>query len=176
MQVNEGLNYTITLKDLFNKNFKRIEDSVGRLDGKMGKLNNTASKLSSGLAAYFSITAIKDFGSAVIDSLKNYEYFSASLRTLLHGDANAATLLNNQLVQLAKTSPFSLVDVQDSSKKLLAYGFAAKDVVETMTMLGDISSATGNQIGDVAYLYGTLRTQGVAMTKDLPNYPFPICQ
>lgn len=170
MQVNEGLNYTITLKDLFNKNFKRIEDSVGRLDGKMGKLNNTASKLSSGLAAYFSITAIKDFGSAVIDSLKNYEYFSASLRTLLHGDANAATLLNNQLVQLAKTSPFSLVDVQDSSKKLLAYGFAAKDVVETMTMLGDISSATGNQIGDVAYLYGTLRTQGVAMTKDLREF------
>lgn len=170
MQVNEGLNYTITLKDLFNKNFKRIEDSVGRLDGKMGKLNNTASKLSSGLAAYFSITVIKDFGSAVIDSLKNYEYFSASLRTLLHGDANAATLLNNQLVQLAKTSPFSLVDVQDSSKKLLAYGFAAKDVVETMTMLGDISSATGNQIGDVAYLYGTLRTQGVAMTKDLREF------
>lgn len=170
MQVNEGLNYTITLKDLFNKNFKRIEDSVGRLDGKMGKLNNTASKLSSGLAAYFSITAIKNFGSAVIDSLKNYEYFSASLRTLLHGDANAATLLNNQLVQLAKTSPFSLVDVQDSSKKLLAYGFAAKDVVETMTMLGDISSATGNQIGDVAYLYGTLRTQGVAMTKDLREF------
>lgn len=170
MQVNEGLNYTISLKDLFNKNFKRIEDSVGRLDGKMGKLNNTASKLSSGLAAYFSITVIKDFGSAVIDSLKNYEYFSASLRTLLHGDANAATLLNNQLVQLAKTSPFSLVDVQDSSKKLLAYGFAAKDVVETMTMLGDISSATGNQIGDVAYLYGTLRTQGVAMTKDLREF------
>lgn len=170
MQVNEGLNYTISLKDLFNKNFKRIEDSVGSLDGKMGKLNNTASKLSSGLAAYFSISAIKDFGSAVIDSLKNYEYFSASLRTLLHGDANAATLLNNQLVQLAKTSPFSLVDVQDSSKKLLAYGFAAKDVVETMTMLGDISSATGNQIGDVAYLYGTLRTQGVAMTKDLREF------
>lgn len=170
MQVNEGLNYTISLKDLFNKNFKRIEDSVGRLDGKMGKLNNTASKLSSGLAAYFSISAIKDFGSAVIDSLKNYEYFSASLRTLLHGDTNAANALNGQLINLAKVSPFSLVDVQDSSKKLLAYGFEAKDIVKTMTMLGDVSSATGNQIGDVAYLYGTLRTQGVAMTKDLREF------
>lgn len=145
-------------------------NSVSRLDSKMSKLDNKMSSLSRGVAGAFSVGAVVAFGKSVIDSLKNYEYFSASLRVLMHGDSKAASALNSQLMELAKVTPFSLVDVQDSAKKLLAYGFAANDVIRQMKMLGDISAATGNQIGDVAYLYGTLRTQGKAMTKDLYQF------
>lgn len=144
--------------------------ATSKLDSKMSALSNRMSGVGRSIVAAFSIGAIISFGKSVVDSLKNYEYFSASLRVLLHGDRNAATLLGDQLTQLAKVTPFSLVDVQDSAKKLLAYGFAANDVIKQMTMLGDISAATGNQIGDVAYLYGTLRTQGKAMTKDLYQF------
>lgn len=170
MQVNEGLNYTLSLKDLLSGKLNGIEKSVAGLDSKMGRLQGAANGLSNAIVGAFSTAAIIGFGKSVIDSLKNYEYFSASLRTLLHGDANAAQALNGQLINLAKTSPFSLTDVQDSSKKLLAYGFAAGEVVKQMRMLGDVSSATGNRIEDIAYLYGTLRTQGVAMTKDLREF------
>ncbi|MEO6901547.1 MAG: phage tail tape measure protein [Bacteroidia bacterium] len=167
---NENLSYSISLKDLMSGKMRGIENDVGRLDSKMGRLNSTAGRLATGIGAYLSVRAIRDFGGAVVDSLTRYEYFSASLRTLLHGDMAAASLLNSQLVSLAQVSPFSLVDVQDSSKRLLAYGFSAKQIIPTMKMLGDVSSATGNAIGDVTYLFGTLRTQGIAMTKDLREF------
>lgn len=170
MQVNEELKYTLSVKDLLNGKLKEIEKSIASIDAKMGRVQSKSDRLSSAIVGAFSTAAIIGFGQSVIDSLKNYEYFSASLRTLLHGDANAAKLLNSQLINLAKTSPFSLTDVQDSSKKLLAYGFAAKDVVTQMKMLGDVSAATGNRIEDIAYLYGTLRTQGTALTKDLREF------
>lgn len=165
-----NLNYTLTLKDLFSKKLGGAESQVKRLDGNMNKLNRSVNRVGTAIGAYFSGRAIANFGMAVVDSLKNYEYFSASLRTLLHRDKVAASALQGQLVQLAKVTPFSLVDVQSASKQLLAYGFKAGDVVRQMRLLGDVSSATGNSIGDVAYLYGTLRTQGKAMTKDLYQF------
>lgn len=169
MPIND-LKYTLSLKDLFSKKMAGAIDATSRLDSKMSKLDSKMSSLSSGIVGAFSVGAVAAFGRSVIDSLKNYEYFSASLRVLMHGDSKAASALNGQLMELAKVTPFSLVDVQDSAKKLLAYGFAANDVIRQMKMLGDISAATGNQIGDVAYLYGTLRTQGKAMTKDLYQF------
>jgi len=161
--MNNDLNYVLRLKDLFSKTMTGAMNQTKKMDGLVSGLG---SKLA-GLAAGASVLA---FGKAVIESLKNYEYFSASLRVLMKGDKNAATALQGQLVELAKTTPFSLVDVQDSSRKLLAYGFAAGEIVKQMKMLGDVSAATGNNISDVAYLYGTLRTQGKAMSKDIYQF------
>lgn len=159
----KDLNYTLSLKDLFSKQMRSAEASTSRMDKTMSSLQNKLAGLGAGLS-------IGVFGKAVFDSLRNYEYFSSSLRTLMDGDKMAAKALEGQLINLAAQTPFSLIDVQDSTKKLLAYGFAAGDVVRTMKMLGDVSSGTGNAIGDVAYLYGTLRTQGKAMTKDLYQF------
>ena len=161
--MNENLKYKLTLEDLFTNRMNKAINSTSKLDRTINGVGNT-------MRGFFAGASIVSFGKSVIDSLKNYEYFSSSLRTLMHGDKNSASLLQSQLVELAKTSPFSLVDVQDSSKKLLAYGFAAGEVTKQMKMLGDISAATGNNIGDVAYLYGTLKTQGRAMTKDLYQF------
>jgi len=164
------LRYTLSLKDLFSKKMEGALKSTEKMDGKMASLNKGFSSLGGVLAGAFTVGAAVSFGKSVVDSLTKYEYFSASLRTLMHGDKNAANLLNNQLVQLAKVTPFSLEDVRESSQKLLAYGFSANQVVDTMKTLGDVSAATGNNIGDVAYLYGTLKTQGKAMTKDLYQF------
>jgi hypothetical protein len=86
------------------------------------------------------------------------------------GDAQAAKALENQLVETAKTTPFSLVEVQDATKQLLAYGFSAGKVVENIRMLGDVASALKIPFGDIAYLYGTLKTQGRAFSKDISQF------
>jgi tape measure domain-containing protein len=109
--------------------------------------------------------SVMSFGKAVVESLKNYEYFHASLKTMLHGNENATASLESQLIKLAATTPFELTEVQTATKQLLAYGFKAGEVIETIRTLGDVSAGTGNNIGDVVYLYGTLRTSGrVALT------------
>ena len=155
-----NLEYTLRLKDLFSKTMQGAANQVKGLDGKMSKLKQSMSGLGTMVAVAFSVGAVVSFGKAVIDSLKNYEYFHASLKTMLHGNTLAANALEGQLINLAKTTPFELTEVQQATKQLLAYGFKAGDVVQTMRTLGDVSSGIGAPLGDIAYLYGTLKTSG----------------
>lgn len=162
--------YTLNLKNAFSKGMKQAVDDTKRLDDEMNRFNKTLKGVGAGIAAYFSVGAIKNFGSAIIDSLKNYEYFSASLRTLLKGDRNMANALEDRLIGLAGITPYSLVDIQQGAKQMLAYGFAANKVVGNLKMLGDVSSGVGAPLTDIVYLYGTLRTQGRAYTRDIMQF------
>ena len=168
---NTNLDYRLTLsKDGFSKGLKGAESDVKRLDSNMNKLGSTVKRIGVGIAAAFSVGAIVNFGKSVIESLKNYEYFSASLRTLMHGDRATAKALEGQLVSLAATTPFSLTDVQAGSKQLLAYGFKPGNVTKDLKMLGDMASGVGAPLTDIVYLYGTLKTQGRAFTRDIMQF------
>jgi len=142
---------------------KLLDSAVSKLDGRLSTMGKA-------VAGYFAFSTIKDFSGQIIDSLKNYESFSASLRTLMYGDKETAKALENQLISLAAKTPFSLVDVQQGTKQLLAYGFQAGQITKTLTTLGDISSGVGAPLTDIVYLYGTLRTQGRAYTKDIMQF------
>jgi hypothetical protein len=168
---NTNLDYRLTLKkDGFSKGLKSATEDTKRLDGAMGKLSGGIKRIGIGIAAAFSVGAIVNFGKSVIDALKNYEYFSASLRTLMYGDRNTAKALEGQLVKLAATTPFSLTDVQAGSRQLLAYGFKPGNVTKDLKMLGDMASGVGAPLTDIVYLYGTLKTQGRAYTRDINQF------
>jgi tape measure domain-containing protein len=164
------LEYRLTLKDQFKKTMQGAASETKRLDSAMGKLDGRLSSMGKAVAGYFAFSTLKNFGSEIIDSLKNYESFSASLRTLMYGDKETAKALENQLVTLASKTPFSLVDVQQGTKQLLAYGFQAGQITKTLTTLGDVSSGVGAPLTDIVYLYGTLKTQGRAFTKDIMQF------
>ena len=165
-----NLEYTLRLKDLFSKTMQGASNQVKGLDGKMNSLKSSLGGLKGAIAGAFAVGAVVSFGKAVLESLKNYEYFHASIKVLLFGNEKAAKALEGQLISLAKTTPFSLVEVQQGSKQLLAYSFAATTIVKNMKMLGDISSGVGKPLGELVYLYGTLKTQGRAFTKDINQF------
>ena len=168
---NTTLDYRLTLqKDGFSKGLKGAESDVKRLDSGINKLNNTIGKMRNLFLGSIIGGALVSFGKAVVDSLKNYEFFSASLRTLMHGDRVTAKALEGQLVSLAATTPFNLTDVQAGSKQLLAYGFRPGNVTKDLKMLGDVASGVGAPLTDIVYLYGTLRTQGRAYTRDIMQF------
>jgi tape measure domain-containing protein len=164
------INYTLNLKDKFSKKMGGAISQTDKFDKGMSGLTNGASKLGGVLAGAFSVGSVVAFGSAVIESLKNYEYFHASLKTMLKGNEGATSALEEQLVNLAKTTPFQLTEVQDATKQLLAYGFKAGSVVDTMKTLGDVSAGIGAPLGDIAYLYGTLKTSGRVTLMDLKQF------
>lgn len=172
---------TAELKDLVSGHLKDITAQVNKLEGSLANVGRRSSSGGSMLGSVFggnllaqgvsmATSAIKDFSSSTLDSLVNYEYFSSSLKAMLKGDAMMGKALENQLVTLAKTTPFSLVDVQQGTKQLIAYGFSAGSIVENMKMLGDVSAGVGKPLGEVAYLYGTLKTQGRAFSKDINQF------
>lgn len=175
--MDKNLEYKLSLKDQFSKTMQGAVNSTSKLDSKMTSLNDKGTAMSSGfgrlggvIAGAFSVAAVTSFGKAVIDSYSNFEYFHASLKTMFKGDEVAATALEKKLITLAKTTPFELTEVQTATKQLLAYGFKAGDVVNTMRTLGDVSAGIGAPLGDIAYLYGTLKTSGRVTLMDLRQF------
>jgi hypothetical protein len=164
------LEYRLTLKDLFSKKIDTATQSVSRLDSKMSSGLSKMSSMGSLLGGALVVGAVVGFGKAVVESLSKYQAFSASLKVLMYGNTEKAKALEKQLVSLAKTTPFSLEDVQTGTKQLMAYGFQAGSIVQNMKMLGDISSGVGAPLGDIVYLYGTLKTQGRAFNKDILQF------
>lgn len=167
---NNELSYTLRLKDLFSKTMQGAANQVKGLDSKMSGLKNRLSGLGGMIAGTFAIGGVVSFGKAVFQSLDNFQKFHASIKTMLRGNEQAAKALEMQLMNLAKTTPFQLTEVQDASKQLLAYGFKAGDVVQTMRDLGDVSAGIGAPLGDIAYLYGTLKTSGRVTLMDLRQF------
>jgi tape measure domain-containing protein len=168
--MNNSVEYILSLKDKFSSGIKSATSNTEKLNGAVNQAQKSLSGLGGALGIGLGVAGVVSFGREVVKSLVNYEYFSASLRTLMQGDAQAAKALENQLVETAKTTPFSLVEVQDATKQLLAYGFSAGKVVENIRMLGDVASALKIPFGDIAYLYGTLKTQGRAFSKDINQF------
>jgi tape measure domain-containing protein len=167
---NNSVEYILSLKDKFSSGIKSATSNTEKLNGAVNQAQRSISGLGGALGIGLGAAGIVSFGREVVKSLVNYEYFSSSLRTLMQGDAQAAKALENQLIETAKTTPFSLVEVQDATKQLLAYGFSASKVVTNIRMLGDVASALKIPFGDIAYLYGTLKTQGRAFSKDINQF------
>jgi tape measure domain-containing protein len=168
--MNNSVEYILSLKDKFSSGIKSATSNTEKLNGAVNQAQKSLGSLGGALGIGLGAAGIVSFGREVVKSLVNYEYFSASLRTLMQGDAGAAKALETQLVALAKTTPFSLLEIQDATKQLLAYGFSANKVTTNIKMLGDVAAALKIPFGDIAYLYGTLKTQGRAFAKDINQF------
>lgn len=115
------------------------------------------------------LSAIKKFGSDVIEATGKMQQLQVALSTILQDKSKAEQLIAD-IVQFAAKTQFNLDDVATGAKQLLAYGSSADNVVNELSMLGDVASGLQIPIGQLIYLYGTLRTQGRAMTVDIRQF------
>lgn len=115
------------------------------------------------------LVAIKKFGFDVIEATGKMQQLQVALSTILQDKSKADQLIAD-IVQFAAKTPFNLDDVATGAKQLLAYGSSADNVVNELSMLGDVASGLQIPIGQLIYLYGTLRTQGRAMTVDIRQF------
>lgn len=115
------------------------------------------------------LAAIKKFGSDVIEATGKMQQLQVALSTILQDKSKAEQLIAD-IVQFAAKTQFNLDDVATGAKQLLAYGSSADNVVNELSMLGDVASGLQIPIGQLIYLYGTLRTQGRAMTVDIRQF------
>lgn len=115
------------------------------------------------------LVAIKRFGFDVIEATGKMQQLQVALSTILQDKSKAEQLIAD-IVQFAAKTPFNLDDVATGAKQLLAYGSSADNVVNELSMLGDVASGLQIPIGQLIYLYGTLRTQGRAMTVDIRQF------
>lgn len=145
------------------KDFAQSSDkSTEIVDNLIGSLKRTAAEIGG-------FVAIKQFSSDVIDATGKMQQLQVALSTILQ-DKDKANKLISDVVQFAAKTPFNLDDVATGAKQLLAYGSSADTVVDELSMLGDVASGLQIPLGQLIYLYGTLRTQGRAYWRDIQQF------
>lgn len=154
-------------------------DGVGDTAEREAKRMDAAfKKLSLAVAGYFTFEAAKQFTTQLVRIRGEFQQLNIALQTML-GSKEKADALMEQVKELAATTPFQLRDVATGAKQLLAYGFSVDTVAENLRKLGDLAAGVSAPLGDIVYLYGTMRTQGRAYAQDIrqfTNRGIPIIQ
>ena len=157
--------YILKLRDQFSNQLKQADKAVKSFDKNASFITKTLRQLTPALGAVGIVGVAKNIAQAGIEM----EQTEVAFKTLL-GSAEKAKSLLSDLKKFAATTPFQLPEVLDASRQLLAYGFAQGDIVKNTRMLGDVSAGLKIPLGDMIYLYGTLRAQGRAYTRDIMQF------
>jgi len=149
---------------------ERLTQHTNNVNNSMGNMNSAlrgviGQYLSLGIVLYKIVGIFKDG----IDFNKFMEVSTTAFGVMMKS-VDMAKAKMEELFNYAVNSPLTFRDVVSASRQLMAYGFAAKELVPTIDMLGIVAKATGVQLGDMAYVYGTLRSQGRAYTRDLMQF------
>ena len=120
---------------------KKWESTKRALRKGLGSEAMAASEsIATGLAA--ATAALAAFGVASIKLAGDMDASRKALTTLL-GDAKAAEKMLADLATFAADTPFELPGLLTSSKKLLAFGFAAQDIIPMLAAIGDAAAMLG---------------------------------
>ena len=88
----------------------------------------------------------------------------------LLGGADAAKAKLEELQDFAARTPFTFTEVTAATKRLLALGFAAEEVIPVLTSIGDAASGLGLDSGGMDRIikaFGDIRSKGVLATQEI---------
>lgn len=155
-----------------DKAVDKMEQLTGRsaqANRQMQELDKSGLSLQKTIGRLASAFALKELVSRIATVRGEFQQLEVAFKTML-GSAEQADALMQQLTRTAATTPFGLEDVAQGAKQLLAYGFEAEKVNETLIRLGDIAAGLSVPLGDLVYLYGTTMAQGRLYTQDLNQF------
>lgn len=133
-----------------------------RMDIALRKLGSTLGKIGVG----FSLGSLVR---QIAQTRGEFQQLEEAFTTLLQSKEKADSLMK-QMVDLAATTPFDLQGVADGARQLLAYGFAADDITDTLTRLGNVAAGLGLPLERLTYLYGTTAVQGRVYARDMLQF------
>lgn len=148
------------------KTAKTVTSSVvtdaDRMDIAMRRLATTLGQIGVGVS-------LAGLVKQIAQTRGEFQQLEVAFATLLQSKEKADALMS-QMVELATKTPFDLQGVASGARQLLAYGFAAEDVTDTLTRLGNVAAGLGLNLQDLTWLYGTTAVQGRLYTRDVMQF------
>lgn len=157
--------YDIRIR-VFDRPLDELERKTDRFERKVGGLGRA---FAGAFAATAVITGVTLLTKKIVGLGAEMEQTRVSFTTML-GSAQKANETLRELNKFATITPFRQGEVVQGARQMLAYGFTAESLTDNLRTLGDVSSGLSIPLGDLVYLYGTVRTQGRAMTKDIMQF------
>lgn len=155
------------------KAFRGVQDGISQtaraVEQQGQSIENVFSRIKSVASVAFAGFTAKEIISTLGTVRGEFQQFEIAFETML-GSGQKAKGMISDLANLAASTPFDMKGVVNGAKQLLAYGFAANEITDTMRRLGDISAGLGLNLQDLTWLYGTTMVQGRLFTRDLMQF------
>lgn len=187
-QMTQGLNATAATSGPVASSLNTIANAQGNLTAETQKTTSAIVQqhggflrfvqgITSGLLAYklvsMAMNEIKKgfeaFAGAAIGFNAQLEQNRVAFTNLL-GSAEAADTMIRTMFKFAAETPFEFTEVVDATRRLLAYGFAAKDVIPMITAIGNAAAglATGGVgIERITLALGQMMAKGKVQGQEL---------
>ncbi|AVT83663.1 tape measure protein [Rhodopseudomonas palustris] len=151
---------------------KEIEKIGEKFKTAGGLISQDAVDASKKYAAGLAIagTAVAGLGYMALNAAADLEQTQVAFTTML-GSAEKAQSFIQELIQFAKTTPFTLVGLEDAARRLLAFGIAQKDVLPDLKILGDIAAGVGmDRLPNLILAFGQVSAKTRLMGDDLRQF------
>lgn len=136
-------------------------------DRKAGDATRYSNQLAVALGA--AAAAAGAAGIAMIKSAASMEQNAIAFRNMLGSGEKAAAFLE-ELEQFAAHTPFEFPGLVDASRKLLAFGFAAEEILPMMTAMGDAVAGLGGgafEIDRITRALGQMQAKGKIASQEM---------
>jgi hypothetical protein len=174
--------------EVFSKMGEKAGKSTGGLADKMGALQLIASKLpgplksvAAGLMGMVNpstavVGAFLEIGEAAVryvqesvNAFAKFETIKTSLEVVT-GSADQASRMFNDLQRASSRTPFSLQQYSEVAVMLKQSGMAAKDLIPTLEMLGNVSGGSAEKFSRIATNFAQISNVGKATSMDLRQF------
>lgn len=158
------------------RQIQAADREIAQLEGRLRRLDRNAngggffsggmgSMLRQGMAMA-GIGGALALGGSMLTSGMNAEQQNIGFEVML-GSAQRAKLMISDIQKMAAATPFETKDLSNSTETLLGFGVAAKKVIPTMSMLGDVSRGNVDRFNSLTLAYAQVQAAGKMQGQDL---------
>jgi tape measure domain-containing protein len=161
--VDEFTGQMAKVSTIAGKTMGEVEDRLGGL----ASMGQGLATLGASLTAFVTLPIV-GIGTAAVEAAGKLEQTQIAFAHFLGGAQQSKDYLK-ELYQFAATTPFQIGEVTGGAQKLMAMGFAAKEVTPMLRVLGDQLSAVGRteNMGQLILAFGEMKAKGVASMKEV---------
>ena len=141
-----------------SKATKDLESDSVRLNTTLSNGIHISTQLGSALSNLFAVNIAQQFLGTVIEIGGQLEMQRVSIGAILNDTAKANTLFE-QIKDMAVRSPKGVLELDQFSKQLTAYGFEYNELYDTVRRIADISAGAGTDMSRLANAIGHVRSQ-----------------
>ncbi len=144
--------------------------AINQVNSSIGVLGNSLNDAKNLITGAFALHEIKQFGLGVIDAKSKIDVFRLGLTQMLQSQSDVSELFP-KLLELAKTTPFQVENLMQTTIRLKAMGVATSELIPTLVTLGNAASVIGTEkLPLVAKAYTDVMNKGKLMKQEINQF------
>lgn len=155
--------------DNLNTRIRQHNKNIERATSATKEHNNVLSAVGRGVAAAFSVQALRGYVNQMIKVRGEMELQQRSIQAILQ-NKDAANEVWQKTIDLAVRSPFRIKDLVTYTKQLAAYRVESDKLFETNKMLADVSAGLGVDMQRLILAFGQVKAANFLRGTELRQF------